>query len=190
MNNKTIIDLIKEELEQFDFLSNQERLKEQKDSHILANEDFQKQFIKDSLIPDSNKIKYLGASDVYLSSEWESELNTEDVDKITLTYNPTFEYTYDSQKPPIKLQLYFDGNSVPVQLEGKTDVGDRITPGSAESWFDFIDWNAIDVDLLDEDGNDYEFTAFKKAPRNLQAMFIKEYVGDFIKDKTNLDIRT
>jgi len=189
MKHKTIIDLIKEELEEFDFLSHEERLKEQEDSHILANEDFQKQFITDSLIRGNDKIKFIGAADQIISSEWETEWNVEDINKISITYNPTFEYTYDSQKPPVKLQLYFDGTSIPIHMGEYKEAQTRAYPGSLERWFDFVEWDAIEVGLLDSDGDDYEFTAFEKAPHDLQTMFIKHYVGDFINNKTNLEIR-
>ena len=59
MKNKQLIKIINEEISGFDFLGNEEYLKEEEDINILKNEDFQKQFICDLLLKRKEKVKTL-----------------------------------------------------------------------------------------------------------------------------------
>src|ERR1035437_5253077 len=57
MVEKDIIKIINEEASNFDFLGNDDNMKEQEIIDLLQNEEFQKQFICDSLLERKNKIK-------------------------------------------------------------------------------------------------------------------------------------
>ena len=50
MKKRDFIRIINEEISEFDFLGNEQYLKEQEIVDLLKNEDFQKQFICDSLL--------------------------------------------------------------------------------------------------------------------------------------------
>ena len=74
MIDKNIIRIINEEASNFDFLGNEDYLKEREILDLLQNEEFQKQFICDSLLERKNKIK----TDVFeskLGGDWEDENN-------------------------------------------------------------------------------------------------------------------
>ena len=60
---KNIINIITEEVKQFDFLGNDERLKEQENNELLMNEELQKQFICDALLGRTDKVKIVDDRD-------------------------------------------------------------------------------------------------------------------------------
>ena len=51
------VEIINEEIKNFDFLGNDEFLKEQEVTDLLINEDLQKQFICDSLLGRKDKVR-------------------------------------------------------------------------------------------------------------------------------------
>ena len=83
MDNKDFVKIIKEEISNFDFLGNDEFLKEQEVNDLLQNEDLQKQFICDSLLNQNGKVKIGEIGDSHITGNWD-ELNMEDATNITL----------------------------------------------------------------------------------------------------------
>jgi hypothetical protein len=84
------------------------------------NEEFQKQFICDSLL-NKNKVK----STVYdsrLGGNWETN-DFEDADKVTLEYLLKIEYKYDQTKEPLNFELNFYGDKVDIGVTGWYDKG-------------------------------------------------------------------
>lgn len=187
MFNLDVIKIINEEISEFDFLSNDKNRKEFDIINILKNEDFQKQFICDSLL-NPNKIKY----DVYDSSiggEW--DYNASDANKISIEYFLNITYTYDANKEPIKFNLDFVGDSISINKEDYSgSSNDRDIPSDDGEWFSYVNWNDINIGLTTEHGDDIRFIAFERAPDKIKNIFVREYVSDFISNYTNIDVRT
>lgn len=194
MNVKNIIDIIAEEVKQFDFLGNDERNKEQEINELLMNEELQKQFICDALLGKTDKVKIEKIEDSYLTGNWD-EFNQEDADRLSLEYSLIIDYHYDRTKPPIRFNLYFNADRINISVGGWYDPGrwggtmaDAIEP-SGESWYDGFDWSDIDVNIYNTEGDEIEFKAFKNAPPKIQELFIKHFVQGFIENQS-LEFRT
>jgi len=194
MKKKDFIKIINEEIKDFDFLGNDEFLKEQETTDLLKNEDLQKQFICDSLLGRKDKVRVASIEDSYVSGNWD-EFNKEDADRLSLEYSLNMEYRYDMNQEPLKFTLYFHADRIDISVGGWYDPGrwggtmaDAIEP-SGESWYDYFDWGDIDVTLYTENGDDVPFTAFENAPPKIQNLFIREYTQNFIENET-LELRT
>jgi len=192
MKKRDLIKTINEEISNFDFLGNDQYLKEEENVNMLKNEDFQKQFICDSLINKNNLKK--GVSDARIGGNWEEDFD--DADYLSIEYFLKIEYKYDQSKEPIKFDLNFYADKVNISTDGWYDPGkwagtmpDSIPP-SGEAWFDKFDWRDISVDLYTPDGDEIDFIAFKKAPPKIQTLFIREFCEEFIGKKTGLPIDT
>jgi len=194
MNKRDFVKIINEEINNFDFLGNDEFLKEQEVTDLLQNEDLQKQFICDSLLGKSDKVKILQIEDSHITGNWD-EFNKEDADRITLVYYLKIEYMYDANKEPIQFDLNFDADKIDISVGGWYDPGrwggtmaDAIEP-SGESWFDGFDWGDIYVNIFTVDGDEIDFKAFENAPPKIQTLFIREYTQNFIENET-MELRT
>lgn len=194
MIKKDFIKIINEEIQNFDFLGNDDFLKEQEVIDLLQNEDLQKQFICDSLLNRKDKVKILKIQDSYVTGNWD-ESNFEDASYLSLEYSIDMEYIYDSQKEPLKFNLYFNGDKIDISVGGWSDPGrfggttDTDYPPEGESWYDGFDWRDINVTLFTMDGDDVQFTAFDNAPPRIQTLFIREFTQNFIENET-LELRT
>jgi len=189
-----IIKVINEEIASFDFLSNDELLKEQEVTDLLQNPDLQKQFICDALLDKNGKVKVKEIADSYIRGNWD-EPNREDADRITLVYSVDIDYKYDMEKEPLPLNLYFNADKIDIGVDGWSDPGrwagtmpDSVEP-SGESWYDAFDWGDIDVTLQTTEGDEIEFTAFNQAPPRIQNLFMRHYLEGFIETET-LEIKT
>lgn len=195
MKKTDFIRIINEEISDFDFLGNDARQKEQETIDLLRNEDFQKQFICDSLlsIHDNRKTERnakikISVTDANIGGNWEDDF--EDASFITLEYFLNIQYKYDQNKEPVSFTLDFTSDRISISKGGYYDRGrlggtpDTDIEPSGEAYYDYLDWTDIEVSLFTSDGDEIEFTAFKRAPRNIQVLFIKEYTEDFIADKT------
>lgn len=188
MDKKDFIRIVNEEIENFDFLGNEQSAKEQESIDLLKNEDLQKQFICDSLLNRNQKIKIANIADARMTGNWDAP-NIDDADKITLEYNVSIEYTYDSSKEPLKFDLAFNGNNIGMNVSGSNDTGDYLTPPNNESWINSINWYEITVALLTSDGNDIEFLAYDRAPEKIQNLFVREFLEGFVTDHTDMEVR-
>lgn len=193
-NVKEIINIIAEEVEQFDFLGNDKRLKEQEVNDLLMNEELQKQFICDSLLGRNDKVKIVKIEDSYITGNWD-ETNIDDADRVSLEYSINMSYVYDSTKPPLEFNLHFSGDKIDISVDGWHDsgrwggtMGDAIEP-SGESWYDGFDWGDVQVNLYTENGDEIGFKAFQNAPPKIQELFIKHYIQNFIENET-MELRT
>jgi len=194
MNKRDFVKIINEEISNFDFLGNDEFLKEQDVTDLLQNEDLQKQFICDSLLNRKDKVKIAKIVDSYITGNWD-EFDKEDADRVSLEYSLDMEYLYDVEKEPLKFNISFNADKIDISVGGWYDAGrwggtmaDAIEP-SGESWFDGFDWSDIEVVLYTMDGDDVQFTAFENAPPKIQTLFIREYTQNFIENET-LELRT
>jgi hypothetical protein len=195
MNKKDLIKIINEEVSNFDFLGNDAYLKEQEILELLNKEDFQKQFICDSLLSVGNSKKAernskigIKVEDSSIGGDWEDDYRS--ASYITLDYNLEITYKYDQNKEPIKFQLFFNSDNISISEGGYYDPGrwggtmaDAIEP-SGEQYFTYLDWTDINVSLFSTDGDEIKFIAFQRAPRNIQVLFIKEYTEGYIESNS------
>lgn len=186
MINKYFIKIINEEVSKFDFLGNEEYLKEQEVANILLNEDFQKQFICDSLL---NRIKIkINVVESKIEGNWEND--NEDATDLSLNYFLKIEYKYDQEKEPISFDLNFYSDNVSISKVDDYDSGSYDIEQSGKAWFNNFNWNDIDVDLNTIEGDEIKFLAFEKAPQKIKMLFIREYVENYVINYTGLDIKT
>jgi hypothetical protein len=194
MFSKDLIKVINEEVGKFDFLGNESYLKEQEIIELLQNEEFQKQFICDSLLERKNKIK-TSVFDSRIGGDWEED-NFEDANKLTLDYFLKVEYKYDQTKEPIMFDLSFYSDNISISKSGWYDKGrlggtpDTDIEPSGEALFNGFNWNDINVDLNTTEGDEIDFLAFKHAPPRIQVLFIRQFVEDYIGNYTGMDIST
>jgi len=186
MNKKVLINLIKEEISDFDFLGNEEYQKERVGVNLLKNEDFQKLFICDSLLRKNDKIK-LTVYDATISGNWDYE--PEDATYIKLEYFLDVEYKYDQGKEPVKFGIEFRGDNIPIRKNAWRDHGSWETEPSGGESYEYISWGDIGVKLLTEEGDEIKFIAFERAPEAIQTLFIREYTEDYIENNT-MEINT
>jgi hypothetical protein len=195
VNKKQFIKILNEEISGFDFLGNRKRLEEEDNINLLSGEDFQKQFICDSLLSindykktaRNSKIK-INVTDARVGGDWEDDF--EDASHLTLDYYLDIEYKYDEIQEPVKFTLIFDSEDItirkggyytPARLGGTPDT-DREAEG--EAYFTHLDWGDISVTMWTPDGDEIDFLAFKHAPHNIQTLFVKEYTEGYITNNT------
>lgn len=179
MKKKDFIKIINEEISNFDFLGNQAQVKQEENYDLLKNEDFQKQFICDSLINKKN-IKQK-VTDARVGGDWDKG---DDASKLTIEYFVDIEYTYDPNKEPAKFTVDFDSNGITIGIDTTSDPGTREIPPSGEASYNYIQWSDINVTLFTPDGDEIQFTALNKAPQKIQDLFRREYTEDFIASET------
>ena len=194
MQKQEFIKIVNEEISKFDFLGNDEYLKEQENIDLMGNEDLQKQFICDSLLNKNSKIKVVEIVDSRVSGNWD-ESNFEDANTLTIEYFLKIQYKYDLEQEPLVFDLNFYSDDVRIGVSGWYDQGrfggtpDTDVEPSGESWFDGFEWQDIDVMLNTPEGDEIKFIAFEKAPPRIKTLFIREYTEHFIEAQT-LEIRT
>jgi hypothetical protein len=195
VKKKDLIKIINEEVSNFDFLGNDAYLKEQEVLDLLSNEDFQKQFICDSLLSVSDNKKTarnskigIKVEDASIGGNWEDDFD--DASYITLDYNLEITYKYDQYKEPLKFNLFFNSDRISIGKGGYYDPGnwggtmaDAIEP-SGEAYFNYLDWDDVEVSLFSSDGDEIKFTAFQRAPHNIRTLFIKEYTEGYIESNS------
>jgi len=176
MRNRNISDIIKEEIHNFNFLSNDEVLKEQDEVNVLRSEDFQKRFIYDS-IKNKNNIKLK-------SDESNISLDDDNLD-IHVVYN--IEYDFNGEL--LNFKLIFDADDLPFNVESEYERETEFTPSNRESWIHSVDWNDINVTLYSNIYDDIDFEAIDNAPNKIKELFIREYIEYDIINSTDVDIR-
>lgn len=163
MTKINITEIINDEISNFDFLGNDEYLREQEIVDLLSNKELQKQFISDSLLNKINRINIIKIVDSNLISNWE-EPNTNDANQILLDYSINMKYEYDSMKEPLLFNLNFNSDNIDIKNNN-------------------IDWKDINVTLFSMNGDEIDFKAFKNAPENIQILFIQHYTKDFVENE-------
>jgi hypothetical protein len=179
MKKNQFIQIINEVISEFDFLGNGAQQKEDENNGLLQNEDFQKQFICDSLI-NKNKIKK-HVTDARVGGNWE---NGNDADNLTIEYFVEIEYNYDINKEPAKFTVQFYSDHIGIGIYSKSDPGSYDVEPTFEAGYTQLNWQDIDVTLSTQDGDDVDFLAFKHAPPKIQILFIREFTEDFIANET------
>jgi len=177
MNKEDVIKIIKEEIGEFDFLGNEEYLEEQERVDLLQNEEFQKQFIVDSITNFNEKIKN---TDVFEANLGEPDYD-EDYDNIMFEYGVTLDYNYVGTD--VRLSLFFETKDLTVSWDTESDRGDYYTEPYSRTTFKDVEWGAIDVQLMTPDGDQIPFIAFDKAGVKTQELFVRAYTEEIIRDK-------
>jgi hypothetical protein len=194
MKNKQLIKIINEEISEFDFLGNEQYVKEEEGVNVIKNEEFQKQFICDLLLKRKEKIKTLQVVQSEFGDNWEER------EYMTIDYIIELAYTYDTTKEPAKLGLQLKGDRIGYSEDSDYDPGKLMgtmpdsTPPSGGNWFNQIDWDAIDVEMfsIEEgfEGDKIEFSAFEHAPKRIQHLFLRDMLSDFISHGAGNDMKT
>jgi len=186
MINNDIIKIITEEISEFDFLGNDKYQKETESIDLLKNEEFQKQFICDALLSKSN----IGINiyDSRIGGDWEND--AEDASRLTIEYMTNITYQYDKEKEPVKFNLDFRSDGIQISKGEREDFATYDTPAYGEAWFNYFNWDDIEVSMYTDDGDDVDFIAFRKAPAKIQTLFIRHFTQEYIGEYTGLEIRT
>ena len=174
MLNKIHIKIINEEISTFfDNYTDEE-----KTLNTLKDEKFQKKFICDFL---------LGKGDItqeVVDANIGGDYDDNEPSKLTLDYDIDFEYS--SQK----FTIGFSGNNIGIDVYSRFDGGrlggtpDTDIEPQGEAYYTAINWDDINVSMFTLDGYEIDFIAFKKAPENIQELFIRENVENFISRNT------
>ena len=188
MQMSELVKIINEEISNFDFLGNDELLKEQETTDLLINEDLQKQFICDSLLNRNDKVKIVKIVESYITGNWD-ENKTEETNRLSLSYSLDMKYIYDAVKEPLDFNLTFTADNIDISVDGWSDAGSYEVAPEGDSWYDGFDWSDIDVNIYTMDGDTINFIAFEKAPPKIQTLFIREFTQNFIENET-LEFRT
>jgi len=182
MKNLSIVNIINEEISNFDFLGNDSYSKQRETSDLIENEDFQNQFILDS-INKPEKIKQ-SVSHATVGGDWQNN----ESGTLRIEYFTEITYSYDQTKEPVKFTLDFSGYNVSFTATHSVDAGDNMTPDYKQDWFDFIDWSEIDVTATTPQGDTIEFTALQKQQPQVRDAFFRKYLERLIENKTNQSI--
>jgi hypothetical protein len=155
VRKKDFIRIINEEISKFDFLSNEQHLREEEIYELLENEQFQKQFIVDAITNFKEKIN-LDNNAAYMTNDpnFDDALYRDDE---FIEYPARIIYEYNKEKEPIVFEIQFNGNK--------------------------IDLNEVNVNMYSKDGDDIDFIAFKKAPKKIQELFIETFVKPIINNQ-------
>lgn len=184
MKKKDFIRIINEEIGEFDFLNNEQYLKEREIYEILQNPQFQKQFIIDSITKMRDKINFDNFEGrVYNDPDIYDEYHTD----MSLDVSAELSYTYDQSNNPIKFGVSFGGTNIGYETGSDESIGDYDTPSFSDTWYESIAWDEIDVKLYTIEGDKLEFTAFDNAPSNIQELFIRAYTESVIEKKTDIN---
>lgn len=182
MKNNNVIKIINEEISDYDFLGNKERIKNQDNNNLIYNNDLQKQFICDSILDKSN-IRQINVVDAIVGGDWEEG---SDATNLSIEYHLHLSYQYDPNKEVVEFNLDFDGDSIGIDVDGYYEE----ETNSGNAWFKYIEWSDINVTLFTLDGDNVPFDELDRAPSKIRNSFIKKYTKPFIESKTNLDIKT
>lgn len=179
MDNKNIINIINEELSNFDFLNNDKEISLQDDVNLLQNVDFQKQLIIDSVWKFKEKFKIIEQEPLKIGG------NSDDSVYITLDYYIKFEYKYDSMKEPIEIGLDFGNNGEDNIIVNKIGQSYDNSTNSNIGGYD-ISWENVTVKLLTSNNDIIEFKAYEnEKDLRLKEKFFDTFIGDIIVDRLN-----
>lgn len=186
MKKKDIYRIINEEISGFDFLNNKIQEQEEETVRILSDENFQKEFIIDSITRMREKIKIIDTGDMYLTKP-DSDFN-DDTDKLDLAYFLTVKYNY--QGKDLEFSLYFQADDLIIHYDNYEEPGDRYQPSEREKWISHFPWGEIDVDIFTVHDEKIEFSGIDKASDKTKELFVRAYLEDLISNELdNIDMR-
>lgn len=184
MNRKDFFRIINEEISDFDFLGNDKYIKEKKEIALLYDEQFQKQFIIDTITAMRDKIK-IASSDSSVTNDPEMRIDVQHTD-MTVVSNLDVLYQYEEGKQPIKIDMSFNGDHISYTTDYRLEKGSNVQPDDFDSWYSSINWKDIDVTLFTPQGDEIEFIAFDNAPSKIRELFIRSYTESIIEQNTDV----
>lgn len=157
-----LLDIINEEINEFDFLGHNKRQKETNTLSTLNDMDFQKQFIIDS-VDNPSKIN-LNSTKAKITGDWKNG----DSEDLTVEYITEVNYNYNDEDE-IEFILSFTGENI------------AYNNGTDNKWFNNIDLDNVVVEYFDIYGKKLDFKAYKAAPDKIKYLFKKKYIGGLFK---------
>ena len=152
-----LIDLIKEEVSNFDYLNNDKRVKEKEDISIIYKDEFQKKFILDTI--EGNVQAYVDNKDLNSMFRKYGDITDNFID-LDITIN--FKYENNN------FDIEFTGNRVDIldgQLNSEEDINN-------------IKWLQISAVLKANNGDTVNFQMYDKAPDKIKELFIKSCIKE------------
>lgn len=157
MKNKDIIHIINEELQEFDFLSIDEIENENNLNKFLNDKSFQTRFIHDLINNYGNKSLFKDEDITYKST---SEDDLLDKERLSIEYGVDVTYIFNDKD--IRLSLNFTGDNIDYDIETYDKPSTYTTPSEYNVWYDSIDWEDIDFNIFNEDGDEINFDWLKQ----------------------------
>ena len=152
-----LIDLIKEEVSNFDYLNNDKRVKEKDDISIIYKDEFQKKFILDVI--DGKVEAYVDNKDLNSMFRKYGDIQDNFVDLDT-----TLNFKYESNN----FDIEFSGDRIDI-LDGELNNEEDINN---------IKWLQISLILKANNGDAVNFQMYEKAPDKIKELFIKSCIKE------------
>ncbi len=149
---RNLIDLIKEEVSNFDYLNNDKRVKENENISILNKDEFQKKFILDVI--DGKVNPYINNKEINSMFRKYGDIKDEYID-LDITVN----FKYESKL----FDIEFSGDKVNIS-DGELNTEEDINN---------INWLQINLILKADNGDTINFKIFNEAPDKIKILFIK-----------------
>jgi len=154
---KNLIELIKEEVSNFDYLNNDKRVKETEDMSILNKDEFQKKFILDVI--DGKVNSFVDNKDLNSMFRKYGDIKEEFID-LDISIN----FKYESNI----FDIEFNGDKVSIsdgELNNEEDINN-------------INWLQINLILKANNGDTINFKMFNDAPEKIKILFIKSCIKE------------
>lgn len=147
MKKLNIKNIIKEEIQGFNFLNMDELKEEEEYSSLVNSKDFQTNLINDLAQFDETKIQ-----------DWEIDsvnTNMEDNDRednyVNFDYSASFDYVYGDRKVPLYITI--EGSNIPIKQSGGYSPATYLNPAEYPS-IEGFDFKYSDVSLFTRDGDE------------------------------------
>ena len=156
MKKNNIYRIIKEEIEEFDFLNINKVNEEELNNQLLNSKEFQTNLVNDIITNFDNQSKFREINVMYQQNNVDDlEIDEGGNTPLNLTYDLDITYVFNGK--PIKLSVLLEGNNVRYEAEEFFDTGSYDTPPSTDFEFKKIDWDDIDLKIFTEDGDEINF---------------------------------
>lgn len=166
--------IINEAFEEFDFLNHDKLIKEEQVNSILTTPQFTKSFVNDVVNNFKSKIILDKTSTLDAGA-----VNDEDIvdgdEPLNIDYTTKFKYLAKDNKY-IELAISIEGENISYKLGSEYDAGDYYTKPTSEVWFEYIEWDEINVSLYNRDFDLINDNLLK----DLDKLTIKRFILNFI----------
>lgn len=169
--------IIKEEINDFDFLNINEIDTFENQKKILESRDFQIQFINDVLndLNNKNKFKSINTTYKHLSNDQAGFISEE-----PLNIELDIDIVYNYNGNDVSLNIIFSGDNIKYDLNIDRKYSTYDNPEEVDMNLNSLDWSSIDVSLFTSDGDRIKFDWVKNAKfyDNFVKMFIYPIIND------------
>jgi len=182
---KNIVKIIKEEIDNFNFLNSDDYQQHNEYLSLLKNIDFQKFFIESVLRQPNNVEK----KDEYLTDvtgSWDDSEN--ETGNISFEYETDVVYKQSQNTEPVEFNIQVNADNVNLYVNVNSDKGDYHTAPHSEGWLSDINWYDMNVLLLSNDGDEINFEEYQKLSSGDQEKFIRFFIEDFFTKRTSMPI--